>query len=126
MNQIGASELIINDRGAVYHLNLRPEELANTIITVGDPGRVAEVSKYFDKIERIYAEVITKAVDKNISPTSTSINLNHKSKRLDNINALSKNIFSFFCLHPITMLANPAIINKNPTPSITLKKLTSK
>lgn len=51
MNRIADSELIINNRGAVYHLDLRPEELANTIITVGDPDRVAEVSKHFDSIE---------------------------------------------------------------------------
>jgi len=51
MNRIAESELIINERGAVYHINLRPDELANTVITVGDPGRVAEVSKYFDSIE---------------------------------------------------------------------------
>lgn len=51
MQPIAASELIINERGAVYHLNLRPEELATTVITVGDPDRVPEVSKYFDTIE---------------------------------------------------------------------------
>ncbi len=51
MSSIAASELIINDRGAIYHINCRPEEIANTIITVGDPDRVNEVSKYFDKIE---------------------------------------------------------------------------
>lgn len=51
MNHIEASELIIDDRGAVYHLSCRPEEIATTIITVGDPARVGEVSKYFDTIE---------------------------------------------------------------------------
>ena len=51
MNPIAASELIINNRGAVYHLDLRPEELAPTIITVGDPDRVKAVSRYFDRIE---------------------------------------------------------------------------
>ncbi len=51
MQPIAESELIINRRGAIYHLNLRPEEIAQTIITVGDPDRVPEVSKYFDKIE---------------------------------------------------------------------------
>jgi uridine phosphorylase len=51
MQRIAESELIINNRGAIYHLNLRPEELANTIITVGDPDRVKEVSKHFDKVE---------------------------------------------------------------------------
>jgi len=48
---IQASELIINPDGSIYHLNLRPEHLANTIITVGDPDRVANVTKYFDTIE---------------------------------------------------------------------------
>jgi len=48
MQRIAESELIINSRGAIYHLNLRPEELATTIITVGDQDRVKEISKYFD------------------------------------------------------------------------------
>src|SRR5678815_2884745 len=51
MSRIAESELIINSRGAVYHLDLRPEELAGTVITVGDPDRVKEVSKHFDSIE---------------------------------------------------------------------------
>jgi uridine phosphorylase len=51
MQRIAESELIINSRGAVYHLNLRPEELAHNIITVGDPDRVNLVSEYFDSIE---------------------------------------------------------------------------
>lgn len=45
------SELILTSEGKIYHLNLAPSELAHTIITVGDPGRVAKVSKYFDTIE---------------------------------------------------------------------------
>jgi uridine phosphorylase len=51
MSRIAESELIINPRGAVYHLDLRPDEIAGTVITVGDPDRVKEVSKYFDTIE---------------------------------------------------------------------------
>ncbi len=51
MSRIAESELIINDRGAIYHLDLRPEEIANTVITVGDPDRVKEVSKHFDSIQ---------------------------------------------------------------------------
>ena len=51
MSKIGASELIITPEGRIYHINLLPEELADTVITVGDPGRVAEVSKHFDQIE---------------------------------------------------------------------------
>lgn len=51
MRRIDESELILTPGGQVYHINLRPENLANTVITVGDPDRVKEVSKYFDKIE---------------------------------------------------------------------------
>ncbi len=51
MSRIAESELIINNRGAIYHLDLRPEEIADTVITVGDPDRVKEVSKHFDSIE---------------------------------------------------------------------------
>lgn len=51
MQRIAESELIINPRGAIYHLDIHPDELASTVITVGDPGRVEEVSKHFDKIE---------------------------------------------------------------------------
>ncbi|HNL84673.1 MAG TPA: nucleoside phosphorylase [Chitinophagales bacterium] len=45
------SELILNPDGSVYHLNLLPEDIADTILLVGDPDRVEEVSRYFDKME---------------------------------------------------------------------------
>nr|WP_121272778.1 nucleoside phosphorylase [Pedobacter schmidteae] len=48
---LSAADLIINPDGSIYHLSLQPEDLAETIITVGDPERVAEVSKYFDEVE---------------------------------------------------------------------------
>lgn len=48
---LSSSDLIINPDGSIYHLNLRPEDLAETVITVGDPDRVIEISKHFDKIE---------------------------------------------------------------------------
>lgn len=51
MKKISEADLIINADGSIYHLNLLPEDIANHIITVGDPDRVAEVSKYFDEIE---------------------------------------------------------------------------
>ncbi len=47
---IAPSELILNPDGSVYHLNIRPENLATTIITVGDPDRVDTVTKYFDSV----------------------------------------------------------------------------
>jgi uridine phosphorylase len=78
MQRIAESELIINDRGAIYHLDLRPEELANTIITVGDPDRVRTVSKYFDKFElkTQHREFVTHTGyigNKRISVVSTGI-----------------------------------------------------
>jgi uridine phosphorylase len=51
MQTIAESELILNKRGAIYHLDLLPEEIAPLIITVGDPYRVEQVSRHFDKIE---------------------------------------------------------------------------
>jgi len=48
---IKESELILNSDGSIYHLNLRPEQVADTIILVGDPNRVPRVSAYFDTIE---------------------------------------------------------------------------
>lgn len=45
------SELILNPDGSVYHLHLRPEQVAPLLITVGDQDRVARVSQYFDRIE---------------------------------------------------------------------------
>ena len=48
---LGPSELILNADGSIYHLNLLPEDIATTIITVGDPDRVSDVSDYFDSIE---------------------------------------------------------------------------
>lgn len=45
------SELIITPRGAVYHLDLKPENVGDYVVLVGDPDRVKEVSKYFDSIE---------------------------------------------------------------------------
>jgi uridine phosphorylase len=51
LNQIAETELILNADGSVYHLNLLPGDIADTIITVGDPERVWQVSRYFDHIE---------------------------------------------------------------------------
>jgi uridine phosphorylase len=49
--QISPTDLIINPDGSIYHLGLRPENIAETIITVGDPERVEKVSKYFDVVD---------------------------------------------------------------------------
>ncbi|MEA5458538.1 nucleoside phosphorylase [Arcicella sp. LKC2W] len=49
--KLSETDLIFNPDGSIYHLNLRPEHIADTIITVGDPERVPMVSKYFDSVE---------------------------------------------------------------------------
>ncbi len=51
MHQIPESELILNPDGSIYHLNLLPEDISDTIINVGDPDRVKMVSDFFDKVE---------------------------------------------------------------------------
>lgn len=51
MHQIPESELILNPDGSIYHLNLHTEDIADTIINVGDPDRVKMVSDFFDKVE---------------------------------------------------------------------------
>ncbi|MBK8608600.1 MAG: nucleoside phosphorylase [Chitinophagaceae bacterium] len=93
MNRIAESELIINDRGAVYHLNCRPEEIAHTIITVGDPDRVSEVSKYFDRIEfqNKHREFVTHTGyigKKRISCVSTGIGPDNIDIVLNELDAL--------------------------------------
>ena len=49
--KIEESELILNTDGSIYHLNLLPEDIADTIFLVGDPDRVEEVTRYFDTVE---------------------------------------------------------------------------
>ncbi len=93
MNRIAESELIINNRGAVYHLNVRPEELAENIITVGDPDRVAEVSKHFDRTEGKYQhrEFVTHTGwigNKRISVVSTGIGTDNIDIVLNELDAL--------------------------------------
>lgn len=93
MQPIGASEMIINERGAIYHLNVRPDQIADTIITVGDPDRVAEVSKYFDRVEHACAhrEFITHTGyvgNKRISVLSTGIGPDNIDIALNEVDAL--------------------------------------
>lgn len=93
MKQIAESELILNNRGAVYHLDLRPEELAGTVITVGDPDRVPAVSKYFDKLEtsRQHREFITHTGyigQKRLTVVSTGIGTDNIDIVLNELDAL--------------------------------------
>ena len=78
MQYIAESELMLNKRGAIYHLDLLPEELGDIVITVGDPGRVKDVSRYFDTVQysQQHREFIThtgRLGNKRISVVSTGI-----------------------------------------------------
>lgn len=93
MNRIAESELIINKRGAVYHLDCRPEEVADIVLTVGDPDRVKEVSKYFDSIlfQNKHREFITHTGllnGKKISCISTGIGPDNIDIVLNELDAL--------------------------------------
>lgn len=99
MTTIAESELILNARGAVYHLDVRPEELAQTVITVGDPGRVNAVSKHFDRIEGTYQhrEFVTHTGyigEKRISVVSTGIGTDNIDIVLNELDALANIDFS--------------------------------
>ena len=94
MSRIQESELIINSRGAIYHLDLRPEELAPNVIVVGDPDRVKLVSKHFDNIQvKVqHREFITHtgAIGrKRISVISTGIGTDNIDIALNEIDALA-------------------------------------
>jgi uridine phosphorylase len=99
MQAIAESELIINSRGAIYHLDLRPEELANTVLTVGDPDRVSEVSKYFDSIEtrRQHREFVSHTGwlgKKRVTVVSTGIGTDNIDIVLNELDALVNIDFS--------------------------------
>jgi uridine phosphorylase len=91
--RIAESELILNERGAVYHLNLLPEEIAPIVITVGDPDRVPVVSKYFDEIifKQQHREFVThtgRLGDKMVSVVSTGIGTDNIDIVLQELDAL--------------------------------------
>ncbi|MEP7164237.1 MAG: nucleoside phosphorylase [Ferruginibacter sp.] len=94
MQRIAESELIITGRGAIYHLDLRPEELADTIIVVGDPDRVKKVSKHFDRIEcqQQHREFITHTGyigNKRLSVMSTGIGPDNIDIAINELDALA-------------------------------------
>jgi uridine phosphorylase len=93
MQRIAESELILNSRGAIYHLDLKPDELAQNIITVGDPHRVKEISKHFDKteVQRQHREFVTHTGyigSKRISVVSTGIGPDNIDIVLNELDAL--------------------------------------
>lgn len=94
MSRIGESELIINPDGSIYHLNLKPEELARNIIVVGDPGRVPAVSKHFDRIETVKQnrEIVTHTGtigEKRLTVLSTGMGTDNIDIVLNELDALA-------------------------------------
>lgn len=88
------SELIINSDGSVFHLHLKPEQLADKVILVGDPGRVETVAKYFDKIEcevsnREFRTITGTYHGKRISVQSTGIGCDNIDIVVNELDALA-------------------------------------
>lgn len=111
MSRIAESELIINARGAVYHLDLRPEELAPTVITVGDPDRVREVSKYFDSIEikRQHREFIShtgRVGNKRLTVLSSGIGPDNIDIVINELDALANIDFTTRQIKPVLTSLN--------------------
>ncbi|HLI92668.1 MAG TPA: nucleoside phosphorylase [Puia sp.] len=105
MTSIAESEFILNPRGAVYHLDLRPEELATTVLTVGDPDRVERVSKYFDRIEyrRQHREFVTHTGwlgKKRLTVISTGIGTDNIDIVLNELDALANIDFATRTVKP--------------------------
>ena len=84
---------MLNTRGAIYHLDLLPEELGDIVITVGDPGRVKDVSRYFDTVQysQQHREFIThtgRLGNKRISVVSTGIGTDNIDIVMNELDAL--------------------------------------
>lgn len=88
------SELIINDDGSIFHLHLKPEQLADKIILVGDPGRVDTVARHFDSREcecasREFRTVTGQYKDKRITVLSTGIGCDNIDIVVNELDALA-------------------------------------
>jgi len=93
MTKIAASELILNPDGSIYHLNLRPENIANDIIFVGDQNRVPKITKHFDSIEfetqkREFRTITGTYKGKRITVMSTGIGPDNIDIVMNEIDAL--------------------------------------
>ncbi|HEY5591727.1 MAG TPA: nucleoside phosphorylase [Paludibacter sp.] len=94
MKHFPASELIINSDGSIFHLHLKPEQLADNVILVGDPGRVALVAAYFDTQEcsvssREFNTITGTYNGKRISVISTGIGTDNIDIVMNELDALS-------------------------------------
>ena len=92
--RIAESELIINADGSAFHIHLRPEELADNVILVGDPGRVDMVSEFLTDIEfrhasREFVSVTGKYNGKRITVLSTGIGTDNIDIVMNELDALA-------------------------------------
>lgn len=93
MNKIVNSELILNEDGSIYHLKLKPENIAETIFTVGDPERVKEISNHFDAIDftihnREFTTHTGRIGNKRLSVISTGIGVDNIDIVLNELDSL--------------------------------------
>jgi len=93
MAKISETDLILNPDGSVYHLNLLPKHISDTIIAVGDPGRVYQVSEYFDEVEfemnkREFITHVGKYKGKKITVISTGIGTDNVEIFFNELDAL--------------------------------------
>ena len=94
MKHFPPSELLINDDGSIFHLHLKPEQLADKIILVGDPGRVALVASYFDEQEcsvssREFNTITGTYKGKRITVVSTGIGTDNIDIVVNELDALA-------------------------------------
>ncbi len=94
MKHFPPSELIINNDGSIFHLHLKPEQLADNVILVGDPGRVALIAEYFDSQEcsvssREFNTITGMYKGKRISVISTGIGTDNIDIVMNELDALS-------------------------------------
>lgn len=87
------SELLINPDGSIFHLHLKPEQLADTVLLVGDPGRVLMISSFFDTIEcqvenREFVTITGSYKGKRISVVGTGIGTDNIDIVLNELDAL--------------------------------------
>jgi uridine phosphorylase len=91
---IPSSELIINSDGTIFHLHLKPEQLADTVIMVGDPARVAMIAAYFDSVEceasnREFKSVTGSYKGKRMTVMSTGIGIGNIDISVTELDALA-------------------------------------
>jgi uridine phosphorylase len=106
MSTIPSSELIINGDGSIFHLHIKPHELADTVILVGDPGRVKMVSGYFSTIEsqaenREFVSATGVYKGKRITVVSTGIGTDNIDIVLNELDALANIDFQTRTIKPV-------------------------